>query len=140
MYVTGSEPRLARKPYTKPTCTPRTRSDLMGRFQAALELPRSLSRASSPVVAVDCYSGSFRSLIAAVDDAFRSAPSPVIIILNTEELQSQATEFSDPRLNLWRMSGDPEARDIAAVLSAISSVQSQREPAPAPFVLRGGNE
>lgn len=139
MSATGSEPRLARKPYTKPTCTPRTSSDLMGRFQLLQKLGRSFSAPSRPVVAVETYSGSLRSLVSAVDDAVRSAPAPVLIILNTEQAQNQAREFSDPGLNLWRISGAPEAHDIAAVLTAISVIQSQRKTAPS-ILRRGTNE
>jgi hypothetical protein len=136
--ATGREPRLARKPYTKPACTPGTSSDLTGRFQALQKLRRSLSGLSGPIVAVDSYSGPLHSLVTAVDEAFHSAPTPVIIVLNSEQLQSQSEKVSDSDLNLWRLSGDPEARDIAAVLTAISSIQLPRQSAPAPFLLRGG--
>lgn len=138
MSVTGSEPRLARKPYTKPTCTPRNRLDLMGRFRALQKLRSSPSGRAGPVVAVDSYSGSLRSLVAAVDEALLPSPAPVIIILNSEELQTQAENVWNSGLSLWRMSGDPEAGDIAAVLTAISSTQLPHQSAPAPFLLRGG--
>jgi hypothetical protein len=110
----------------------------MGRFQALQELRSSFSSPAGTVVAVESYTGSLRSLVAAVDGALRSAPAPVIIVLNSEQLQSQSENVSESDLNLWRLSGDPEARDIAAVLTAISSIQLPRQSAPAPFLLRGG--
>lgn len=134
----GSEARIARKPYSKPTCTLSTNSGLIDQFQAVQNLRLSLNRRGGPVLTVESYSGRLRSLVDAVDEAFHSAPLPVIILLNVREPQQQSSSASDPHLNVWRISGDPEARDIAAVLATLCSAQPKNQPAPAPLVLRGG--
>ena len=137
MPAMGSEARFARKPYSKPTCTHFLSSDLTTRFQISQKVRRSLGQRASPIVAVESYSGPLRSLVNAVDSAFHSSPPPVIILLNPQE-PHHSEAASDPGLNVWRMSGNPEARDIAAVLATFSAIQHEIQPTPAPFVLRGG--
>jgi hypothetical protein len=109
----------------------------MGRFQALQKLHRSLSGRASPIIAVDSYSGPLQSLVTALHQELHSDSSPVIILLRPQDRQRHREDCSDPELNFWHMSGDPEARDIAAVVATLCSIHPQSLSAPAPFVLRG---
>jgi hypothetical protein len=117
----------------------------MGRFQSVQDLNRRLIRRGSPVVAVESYSGSLPSLVTAVDEAFHSGRSPVsgaapplIILLNSPHLSLPDEESSATNLNLWRISGNAEAGDIAAVLATLCASLIHSESRRTPLVLRGG--
>lgn len=145
MSVTGSEQRLARKPYTKPNCTPRAIADRVGRSPSVQDLNRRLVRRGSAVLAVESYSGSLQSLVTAVDEAFgparppiSGAAPPVIILLNSQPPSSPNDDSPGGNLNIWRMSGVAEARDIAAVLATLCAARIHPESRRTPLVLRGG--